>query len=55
MNITIYMLPDMLSLKSLFLLVGIVVIFIYFFINGIIILYVSMLNQTPKNVEYYIT
>ena len=37
------MLPDMLSLKSLFVF------------SGIVVLYVSMLNQTPKNVEYYIT
>ena len=43
MNITSYMLHDILSLLS------------QFFSSGIVVLYVSMLNQTPKNVEYYIT
>ena len=44
MNITSYMLPD-----------NYILIDISFLSSGMVDLYVSMLNQTPKNVEYYIT
>ena len=40
---------------SIFIRDALIVISVLYFSSGMVVLHVSMLNQTPKNIEYYIT